>query len=284
MTKPSFFNWFKNVFLKHIDLNGPNVLIFDGHLSHVSIELILLARANNVTLFKLPPHTSHILQPLDVCVFYPFKVLWDKFLTQWAREHIGQRISKRELSNLVGKTYRAMDWKRLLVSGFKHTGLFDMEHPQRVNKNAIPESKFDLEKLERYKNRMASEQTQAVQSPTTDERASGSTIPTAAVQPETTLHAISQTASPDTPPPATQPGSSNSNPTETITSQSTANVNEQVNGGGSLAFNEISAEILEQLPPDGYALVPVRVLKQTSSSRIRCLSNNFQRNRTTRCH
>ena len=45
----------------------------DNHESHISIPLIELAIANNVCLLGLPPHTTHILQPLDVGVFGPLK-------------------------------------------------------------------------------------------------------------------------------------------------------------------------------------------------------------------
>ncbi|CAC5355611.1 unnamed protein product [Mytilus coruscus] len=45
----------------------------DNHESHLSIELIDLAIARNVDLFCLPPHTTHILQPLDVGCFKPLK-------------------------------------------------------------------------------------------------------------------------------------------------------------------------------------------------------------------
>lgn len=251
MTRKSFYNWFKSVFLKHIDTSQPNLLIFDGHLSHMSIDLIKLARANNVHLFKLPPHTSHILQPLDVCVFFPFKVLWDRFLTEWSRQNIGRRLSKRELCNLVGKTYRAMDWEDLLKSGFKKTGLFDMDHPERVNKDAIPDSKFDSEKLARYKKFIASEQAQSTNSPGTEAvNNSAPEIP----QPEVPATPQSQVSSLNVSPVCTEPC--------TMPQQQSRNVNNQANNIGSTVFNQISAEALQKLPSDGFALVPVSVLQQ----------------------
>jgi hypothetical protein len=54
----------------------PILLIYDGHGSHNTIELIKLARENNIVLFCLPPHTTHKLQPLDVGVFGPFQRAW----------------------------------------------------------------------------------------------------------------------------------------------------------------------------------------------------------------
>ena len=40
----------------------------DAHASNLSIGLIDKAIENNVILLCLPPHTTHMLQPLDVAV------------------------------------------------------------------------------------------------------------------------------------------------------------------------------------------------------------------------
>ena len=56
---------------KHI--SGQKLLILDGHGSHLDINTIQLCRANNIHLYCLPPHTTHIFQPLDVVIFHPVK-------------------------------------------------------------------------------------------------------------------------------------------------------------------------------------------------------------------
>ena len=61
-------------FIHSIPLTRPVLLILDGHASHVTINVIKLAHENNIHLLCLPAHTSHILQPLDVGVFYSFKI------------------------------------------------------------------------------------------------------------------------------------------------------------------------------------------------------------------
>lgn len=47
----------------------PVLIVQDGHASHLSIDLIELARANDIHLLCLPAHTTRILQPLHVGVF-----------------------------------------------------------------------------------------------------------------------------------------------------------------------------------------------------------------------
>ena len=48
----------------------PNLLIIDGHKSHLyNLPFYEAIRDNNVEILMIPPHTSHILQPLDL---FPF--------------------------------------------------------------------------------------------------------------------------------------------------------------------------------------------------------------------
>ena len=81
MDAKAFLHWFRTVFLPHVKyLEGPKLLLLDGHASHISLELMKLAKENNVILFKLPAHTSHLVQPLDVGVFKTSKAIWKKIL------------------------------------------------------------------------------------------------------------------------------------------------------------------------------------------------------------
>jgi len=55
-----YLEWF-NFFLQHIPPIRPVLLLQDGHASHISIDLIELARANNISLYVYPhiPLTSY---------------------------------------------------------------------------------------------------------------------------------------------------------------------------------------------------------------------------------
>ena len=65
--------WFKNVFLQHCGPDRLQVLILDSHGSHEVVELLELARQENIHIMALPPHITHYLQLLDQVVFGPFK-------------------------------------------------------------------------------------------------------------------------------------------------------------------------------------------------------------------
>ena len=67
-----FLDFFNNHFMRHVTAR-PCLLLYDGHSTHVTFDIIDSARKENIHLFVLPPHSSHCLQPLDVSVFSPFK-------------------------------------------------------------------------------------------------------------------------------------------------------------------------------------------------------------------
>jgi hypothetical protein len=66
-----FYNYFEKSFIKSTNPipENPVLLIYNGHSSHVDLKLIDTAIKNNVTIMLLLPHSSHLLQPLDLAVF-----------------------------------------------------------------------------------------------------------------------------------------------------------------------------------------------------------------------
>lgn len=73
--------------LKHFDqVTKPRVspkspyrlLIIDGHDSHITMEFIKYCLDANIKPYCLPPHTTHLLQPLDVGLFSPLQKAYGK--------------------------------------------------------------------------------------------------------------------------------------------------------------------------------------------------------------
>lgn len=101
MTSDVFFSWF--VKFCETQTQRPLLLVYDGHSTHISYRLISKAREEQVTLLKLPAHTSDRLQPLDVCCFRPLKSKWDKAIANWTADNHARRITKPEFITLTGK-------------------------------------------------------------------------------------------------------------------------------------------------------------------------------------
>jgi hypothetical protein len=70
------FKWLTEVFDPQTRPEDPNrrrLLILDGHSSHTTGKFIEFCMKNGIELLLLPPHSTHLLQPLDICIFGPLK-------------------------------------------------------------------------------------------------------------------------------------------------------------------------------------------------------------------
>jgi predicted HTH domain antitoxin len=54
------------------------LLILDGHESHHLTKFELYCKSHNIITLCMPPHSSHLLQPLDVGCFAPLKVAYGR--------------------------------------------------------------------------------------------------------------------------------------------------------------------------------------------------------------
>ena len=139
MTSQLYIEWFK-FFLQSIPSVRPVLLIQDGHGSHVSIELIEMARSNDVHLLCLPAHTSHLLQPLDVGVFKSFKSNFNKACSKYMSSHPGRVVTVEVLASMVSEAYSASFTPVNIMKGFKKTGIWPI-NPGEVSDRQIAPSK-----------------------------------------------------------------------------------------------------------------------------------------------
>lgn len=72
-----FEKYLKGVFVPAIGSKRPVLLIYDGHSTHTDLSVIEYVISEGITILKLPPHSSDVLQPLDCSVM---KDKWDQEL------------------------------------------------------------------------------------------------------------------------------------------------------------------------------------------------------------
>lgn len=88
MESDIFAYYFVKSFLKFCGPERPVLLIYDGHTTHVDERVIKSAIESQITIIlKLPPHSSHLLQPMDLAVFKSLKSSWNQKLTRFQRQH-----------------------------------------------------------------------------------------------------------------------------------------------------------------------------------------------------
>ena len=115
-----------NHFICHTRCSKENkvFLILDNHEAHISLAAIDLAKENGVVLLTMPPHTSHRLQPLDVCCFKPFKTAYAQAMENWMRSNTGKTITIYEIPEFVAHAQLHGLTVKNILSAFQSTGIF----------------------------------------------------------------------------------------------------------------------------------------------------------------
>ena len=144
MTTTVFEEFFEK-FVERVKGTGPILVIVDGHLSHTSLKTVDLAIKNDITILKLPPHCTDLLQPLDVACFSPLKRYYDSELFKYTQSTGGRQNLRKDLFvKLLCSVWNKGLSKENVIAGFKATGI----HPVDSTKYKV--TRLDKLKLKTY--------------------------------------------------------------------------------------------------------------------------------------
>jgi hypothetical protein len=102
------------------------LLLFDGHTSHVNTSFLTYCLNNRVIPFCLPPHTTHKLQPLDVCIFSPYKRYYRRELElRFTNKEYG--VGKHNFYQIISVARREAFTPENIRSSFWWTGLCPLD-------------------------------------------------------------------------------------------------------------------------------------------------------------
>jgi hypothetical protein len=111
-------------------VGSKRLLLLDGYGSHHTIEFIGFCQDHSIIPFGLPPHTTHILQPLDVVVFQPLKHYHAKAIDLIIREGC-INITKLEFLGYIQEIRKQAFKRETILSAFRKTGIHPF-NPQPV--------------------------------------------------------------------------------------------------------------------------------------------------------
>ncbi len=117
---------FLHHFIEHTKA-GPDqpykLLLMDNHGSHRTPEFILLAIRNHVIPVAFPAHLTHVMQPLDVGVFQPYKH-WHNKAIQYAIANLDFEYTiasfLRDLADVWAQTFT----KGTIKDAFRKAGMW----------------------------------------------------------------------------------------------------------------------------------------------------------------
>jgi 4-hydroxybenzoate polyprenyltransferase len=102
-----------------------HLILLDGHSSHLyNIDFMKLMRANNISVASLPPHTTHILQPLDDVPFANLKKVWNSNLLDKNEVVTGRKLTKEEVMHMFMETWNEAVTPETVKAGFRNTGMW----------------------------------------------------------------------------------------------------------------------------------------------------------------
>lgn len=144
-----------NQFTEKFTIGKYRMLIFDGHSSHLSLDFLDFCWKYHIRPFLLPPHTTHLLQPLDVGVFqtlkYNFKKEIRREVFQGARE-----ITRVDFFSFFQRFHdKTFKNSRIHKSAFRKTGLIPlnpelvlskMKEYQAIQKSVRPQTPLLIER------------------------------------------------------------------------------------------------------------------------------------------
>lgn len=124
----------KFIIASGLDDGKPHVLILDGHASHVTLDGLKFAVDNNIDLFQLPSHSSHVTQPLDVCAFGIFKRNMTTALTAFPA-HNGMKMPvKSDMASIVREVWDGSFTPRNVISSFAGAGIVPLDRDRAMNR------------------------------------------------------------------------------------------------------------------------------------------------------
>ena len=98
------------------------LLILDGHSSHATPEFDQYCAENKIITLCMPPHTSHLLQPLDVSCFSPLKRAYGREIEKLARQGV-YHIDKIDFLTVYQQIRPTVFTQQNIQAGFQATGL-----------------------------------------------------------------------------------------------------------------------------------------------------------------
>jgi hypothetical protein len=98
------------------------LLILDGYDSHLTLQFLQFCEQNKIIVAQLPPHSTHLLQPLDVVVFQQWKHWHAESLDYHIRHGVGEFNRQTFLANIESIRTNTMK-PNTIKSAFRRCGI-----------------------------------------------------------------------------------------------------------------------------------------------------------------
>ncbi|KAJ4449181.1 hypothetical protein ANN_00577 [Periplaneta americana] len=112
------------------------LITLDNHGSHTSVRALDYCKKNNIELLGLPPHTTHVLQPLNRTLFISLKIAYHKKATAWMHQNPNETINKQRFCKTFTTAWNLTASMGSALKEFSCTGIVPFSD------SIVPEEKF----------------------------------------------------------------------------------------------------------------------------------------------
>lgn len=122
--------YMEHYFISHtkpIKDGAHRILMVDGHSSHIDPDVVKKALDHNIYLICLSPHSTHIMQPLDVGCFGILAKEYKKTYQEWHYEEPYREVNKEHFWTILVKARQATYLSQVLESAWKAAGCWPVK-------------------------------------------------------------------------------------------------------------------------------------------------------------
>ena len=105
-----------------------HLLVFDGHASHVFVDMVQAADRQGIDFLILPSYTLHVMQPLDVCMLKPFKVAFIAYCDHSTLRCVWLFAKKEILAQWISLALRRALIIPIIKKGFWVIGIWPWDY------------------------------------------------------------------------------------------------------------------------------------------------------------
>ena len=128
LTKRIFRAWIQDILIPYViitrqQINQPNmkaILIMDNFSGHMDADSYNILQSNNITIITIPPHSSHLLQPLDLGIFGIVKGTLQRIS---APNFL--KLHSARIVNIID-AFRKSTTRRNIISAFQQAAIFSV--------------------------------------------------------------------------------------------------------------------------------------------------------------
>ena len=139
MDEELFLTWFEEIVVVGTSHVRPTLLIMDCHGSHITYSVIKRAMEKNIKIILLAPHTTNVLQPLDVGLFRSLKANLSKVTDGVKMLSVTgdyQNINKTNFIAIFKESFERSMSLATIKNGFRKTGIYPF-NPEAIDKTRL---------------------------------------------------------------------------------------------------------------------------------------------------